>query len=121
MLKKHNFDLIISNPPYIKETGFLELEPEIHLHEPKIAHCGTKENNSGLIYYERIFELVTRHCEEHSKAPPRNDVKQMLALEIDPPIVNDLKILLKKYDLNNFEIVKDYGKLDRCLFIYLNS
>ena len=43
----------------------------------------------------------------------------LLALEIDPSIVNDLKNLLKKEGLNNFEIVKDYAKLDRYLFVYL--
>ncbi len=109
IFKTNNFDLIISNPPYIKENYFLELEPEIYLHEPKIAHCGTKENKTGTIYHERIIELAVKY-------PPK-----LLALEIDPPLVNDLKALLKKNNLNNFEIVKDYSKLARCLFIYLNS
>lgn len=103
----NSFDLIISNPPYIKESSFQELEPEIHLHEPKIAHCGTKENRTGIIYHERIIELAIKY-------PPK-----LLALEIDPPLVKDLKDLLRKEGLNTFEIVKDYSKLDRCLFVYI--
>ena len=41
----------------------------------------------------------------------------LLAFEIDPILVNDLKSLVKKHELNNFEIVKDYAKLERCLFV----
>ncbi|MBI2996697.1 MAG: peptide chain release factor N(5)-glutamine methyltransferase [Candidatus Melainabacteria bacterium] len=103
LFKSHKIDLIISNPPYVKENeparrrdGEPAIQPEI-LHEPKIALYGS------LIYYERIIRLALS--------------TQMLALEIDPPLVNDLKSLLKKEGLNNFEIVKDYNNLDRCLFI----
>lgn len=102
----NTFDLIISNPPYIKEKEFPNLEPEIYLHEPKIAHCGSKENISGLVYYERIFELAKSY-------PPK-----LLAVEIDPSIVDGIKALLKEKEFNNHEIVKDYSKLDRCLFVY---
>ena len=110
IFKANNFDLIISNPPYIRVCHGKPMQPEI-LHEPKAALFGTKENESVLTYYERIIELCRRGM------PWR--VPTLLALEIDPPLVNDLKNLLKKHNLNNFEIIKDYGKLDRCLFVYL--
>ena len=112
ILNRNNFDLIISNPPYVKSSEMKKLRPEVVLHEPKIALVGSKENNSGLIYYERIFELITA---------PRNDNKRLIALEIDPSLVNDLIKLLKSKGLNSFEIVKDYSKLDRCLFIFERS
>lgn len=107
IFKENRFDLIISNPPYIKDSEFAELEPEIYLHEPKIAHCGSIENKKGLVYHERIIKLAKKYFETG-----------VLALEIDPPIVDSLKTLLKKEDLNNYEIIKDYAKLERCLFVY---
>ncbi len=145
LLQSQKFDLIVSNPPYVKGRTCYgkSVQPEI-MHEPKIALSGSKENTTGLIYYERIIELIKkcyglpRHCEEAQSADPlrrseasvviskryeialplaRNDVK-LLAFEIDPPLVDDLKSLLKKNNLNNYEIIKDYSKLDRCLFVY---
>jgi len=103
---KDGFDLIISNPPYVKEMEMKKLLPEVYLHEPKIALSGSKENKTGMVYYKRIIELAKQY------------LCKSLALEIDPPLVNDLKIFLKNKGLNNFEIVKDYGKRERCLFVY---
>ena len=111
IFRTNNFNLIISNPPYVKEDEFKKLRPEVSIHEPKVALSGTKENKTGLIYYERIIELC---CKGRSRPVPA-----VIALEIDPQLVKDLKSLLHKKGLNNFEIVKDYAKLDRCLFVWL--
>ena len=111
LIQSQKFDLIISNPPYVKPDELQKLKPEI-MHEPEIALYGSKENKTGLIYYERIVELM---CRCGSRPTPT-----IMAFEIDPPLVEDLKSLLKKNNLTNFEIVKDYAKLDRCLFVYLN-
>ena len=130
LLQNPKFDLIISNPPYIKEDEDPRphLQPEI-IHEPKIALSGSRENKTGLIYYERIFSVIARKgkaltkqshkCEIASGLKPLAMTKHcILAFEIDPPLVNNLKSLLKKNGFENFEIVKDYAKLDRCLFVY---
>lgn len=109
VFESSSFDLIISNPPYIKDEEMSKLEPEISLHEPKIALCGSKKNTSGLVYYERIFEL--------SKLNKKKEF--LIALEIDPPIVDGIKQLLNEHNIKNYEIMKDYGKLERCLFLYL--
>ncbi len=112
LLKKNNFDLIVSNPPYVRASQLKKLSPEIYLHEPKIALSGSKENSTGLIYYERIIQLIAG--KGLSRPTPTT-----MAFEIDPPLANDLKSLLKENGLNNYEIVKDYAKLNRCLFIVL--
>ena len=115
LLQNQKFDLIISNPPYVrsKVEAIHELpvlvQPEI-MHEPEIALYGSKENKTGLIYYERIIELCRRGVLQYART--------ILAFEIDPPLVNDLKSLLKKNGFENFEIIKDYAGLDRCLFIF---
>ena len=50
---KKNFFAVLSNPPYVTEDAYLELEPEIYF-EPKIAFVG---KDSGLVFYKRILEL----------------------------------------------------------------
>lgn len=105
ILKTNRFDLIISNPPYIKEENWHKLSPEVSKHEPKVALTGSRENKTGLVYYEKILDITKQY------------IPKIIALEIDPSLVNDLKLLLKKHDLNNYEIIKDYAKLDRCLFL----
>jgi len=116
LFQSEHFDLIISNPPYVRRDGVtqsLQRQPEI-LHEPKIALYGTRGNKTGLLYYERIFELVKRYCCRGMI----NHAPTLVALEIDPPLVKDLKKILKSKRLKNFEIVKDYSKLDRYLFVF---
>ncbi len=134
LLQNQKFDLIISNPPYVKPDELQKLKPEVFIHEPKLALSGSKENKSGLVYYERIISVIARKgkaltkqshnrdnkCEIASPASGRLAMTQgcLLAFEIDPPLVEDLKRILKENNLNNYEIVKDYAKLDRCLFVH---
>lgn len=49
------FDLIISNPPYVADGDFETLQPEIRLHEPRVALTfGT----DGLDMYRRIATAI---------------------------------------------------------------
>jgi release factor glutamine methyltransferase len=55
-----NFDLIVSNPPYICKDVIAELEPEIFLHEPMFALDGGVD---GLGCYRKIIpEAAERLC-----------------------------------------------------------
>jgi release factor glutamine methyltransferase len=45
------FDILVGNPPYIDESDFEHLQPEIKLHEPKIALAAEKDT---LKYYRAI-------------------------------------------------------------------
>lgn len=51
------FDLIMANPPYIRTTDIDALEPEISVHEPRIALDGGED---GLDFYGRIAEGALR-------------------------------------------------------------
>jgi release factor glutamine methyltransferase len=126
LINANKFDLIISNPPYVKDENLKSLSPEVQ-HEPKEALTGSKDNKSGLIYYERILEVVTANCHSRLDRESKNESQaldshfhgndKLLALEIDPLLVNDLKSLMNKHKIDKYEIVKDYSKLDRFLFI----
>lgn len=47
------YDMIVSNPPYIKSQVIDELMPEVRDYEPRLALDGSED---GLLYYRRIIE-----------------------------------------------------------------
>jgi len=100
------FDLIVSNPPYIKSRDLKKLEDDIKLYEPKIALDG---GNDGL----DLIKKVIYKAKEILKANGR------LALEISNEQVLQVSKILKK---NNFRIeytVNDYKDNIRSLISVL--
>ena len=103
------FDLIVSNPPYIKSKDIRNLADDIKKHEPRIALDG---GNDGLDLIKKVIYKTKNILK----------FKGMLALEIGNEQKNKVsKILLK----NNFKIeytIKDYKDNVRCLIsTYLNN
>ena len=98
----NKYDLIVSNPPYIKNCELLSLDNDIKLNEPKLALSG---GFSGL---EVFFKIVNK-CNTLLK---RNG---MLILEIGYKQGKELKKYLELKGFNQIKVLKDlYGK-DRCL------
>lgn len=54
------FDVIVSNPPYIKTEVIATLEPEVQK-EPKLALDG---GTDGLLFYQRILEQAGNYLEK---------------------------------------------------------
>jgi release factor glutamine methyltransferase len=54
-----NFDIIVSNPPYIPEKERTQMEVNVLMHEPKISLFVPDSN--PLIFYEKIFEFAQSH------------------------------------------------------------
>jgi release factor glutamine methyltransferase len=52
---RRKFDAIVANPPYIAAGDMEDLEPEVRLHEPRLAL--TDESNDGLQFYRRFAEI----------------------------------------------------------------
>lgn len=46
-------DIIISNPPYIAEADWADLQPEVRLYEPRLALIGGQK---GTEFHERLFQ-----------------------------------------------------------------
>lgn len=46
-----DFDIIVSNPPYVTVSEFNALEPEVRVHEPSVALIGGED---GFDFYRRI-------------------------------------------------------------------
>lgn len=51
------YDLVVSNPPYIPESEFKTLQIEVSQYEPKIA---LSDNADGTVFYERYAEIMNK-------------------------------------------------------------
>jgi len=54
------FDIIVSNPPYIKAEEIQTLAPNVRDYEPYAALCG---GDDGLAFYKRIIASAKEHLE----------------------------------------------------------
>ena len=96
------YDLIISNPPYIKKLDLKNLDKDIINFEPKIALDG------GLDGISEIRKVINRS----SDLIKRNG---KLVLEIAFDQKHKVKKLLKNKGFYINKIIKDYAKNDRCI------
>ena len=98
------YDIIISNPPYIKLEE--EIEDIVKDNEP---HLALYAGEDGLDIYKKIFKDIKKHMKE----------KCLIALEIGMDQAADIKKLVNEY-LDNVivEVKKDLQDRDRMVFIY---
>ena len=54
-IPKGNFDLIISNPPYVSKNEFPDLMKDVRNYEPKIA---LTDYSDGLVFYKRYSKIA---------------------------------------------------------------
>ena len=101
-LKSYNYDLIISNPPYINSIEFNRLDKDIKSHEPRIALSG---GSDGLKDLKKVIFKSKKLLKVNGK----------LILEIGHKQKN---ICTKILNENNFYInksSKDLSGKDRCI------
>jgi len=96
------YDLIISNPPYIKKLDLKYLEKDVVCFEPKIAL------NGGLAGISEIRKVIMKSSELIKK-------KGKLILEIAFDQKYEVKKLLKENGFYINSIVKDLANKDRCI------
>lgn len=94
------FDLIVSNPPYIRRSEIDSLAPDVTC-QPRLALDGGED---GLDFY-RLIAL---------EAPVRLNKGGMLFLEIGFDQREEVTALLDK-DFTDIECIKDYGGNDRVI------
>lgn len=99
------YDLIVSNPPYIKADEIDKLMDDVKLYEPHTALDGGED---GLIFYRKIIE--------ESKLTLKKD--GILAFEIGHDQGLDVRILMEEAGFSNVKLVKDLAGLDRVLLGY---
>ena len=99
--KKDKFDVIISNPPYIKTHTIDALQKEIRNYEPRLALDGGED---GLNFYRRIVPEAVIHLKKNG----------VLYLEIGYDQGAAMKQMLEASDLyKNIAILHDLEGFDR--------
>jgi len=99
---KGKFDIIISNPPYIKSSNIINLQKEVKNHDPLIALDGGED---GLICYKEIMKNIKGLMNKNA----------FLLFEIDSWQGNIIIELSKKNHLKFFSIKKDLSGKERCI------
>ena len=99
-LGNRKFDVILSNPPYIKRDELNSLQREVKEFEPMLALDGGAD---GLDFYRIIAHNAKNHLNENG----------MLFLECGIGQAEEVKNLLT--DFSVVEIIKDYENIDRII------
>lgn len=95
------FDVVVSNPPYIKSEDMNSLQREV-LHEPRMALDG---GENGLYFYENICKFWIPKIKKHG----------LLGFEIGAKQFADVKYLMNKYNLNIVDYKKDINGIIRSI------
>lgn len=105
------FDLIVSNPPYIKTDVIGTLDPEVRFFEPTIALDGGMD---GLDFYRKIVENAKNHLK----------IGGILAFEIgfdQKESVTEILTNCKTAVFEDIRCLQDLEKNDRMIFAKLSS
>ena len=94
------FDIIVSNPPYIRTDVIGSLAPEVQTHEPMMALDGGED---GLTFYKRIIPEACRYLVTGG----------MLYLEIGYDQAEQVAALMKEAGYYEIRTIRDYGGNDR--------
>lgn len=96
------FDLIVSNPPYVKPEEFTELEPEVRDHEPEEALVG---GAGGVAVAQSILADVAARLKTGAHVIMEHGMTQG----------EELRVAATQAGLINARTVKDQAGLDRFL------
>ncbi len=98
----NKYDLILSNPPYVKDINLNRLDDDIKFHEPKLALSG------GLDGFSEIKKVIKK-----SRKLLKNN--GTLIIEIGNEQKSKSIILLKENGFYINKVRKDYSGKDRCI------
>ncbi len=94
------FDVIISNPPYIRSQDIFKLQREVKYFEPIMALDGGED---GLDFYKKISKQCKNYLTE----------KGVILLECGYNQAQDVKDLFSGF--SRVEIIKDYENIERII------
>jgi release factor glutamine methyltransferase len=99
-LSGRTFDLIVSNPPYIKRGDIKNLQPDIREWEPSEALDGGED---GFDYYEMIIPEAKKYLKEDG----------YLILEIGISQAKAIEKMAVDAGYQNISLIKDYSGIER--------
>lgn len=101
--EKFKFDIIVSNPPYIRELEKAEIKPNVLENEPHVALF--VEDDNPLQFYKAITDFATKNLKS----------KGELYFEINQYLGNETEQLLIDANFESVELLKDLSGNDRML------
>lgn len=101
---KCTFDIIVSNPPYVRNLEKEEIKKNVLDYEPHLALF--VEDNDALIFYRKIAALAQNNLLENGQ----------LYFEINQYLGDEMKDLLEKMNFKSIELRKDIYDNDRMIF-----
>ena len=108
IIKKENkYDILVSNPPYIRTEVINTLMEDVKNYEPHLALDGGED---GLIFYRRITDESLKVLKD----------KGLLAFEIGHDQGEEVKNLMLERGYYDVKVIKDLAGLDRCVIGRVN-
>ncbi len=104
---EQQFDLIVSNPPYVRDLEKAEIKPNVLAYEPHLALF--VEDADALIFYRKIAQLAKKNLNSNGK----------LYFEINQYLGNETLQLLVDLGFKNAELKKDIYGNDRMIVCFL--
>lgn len=106
---EQKFDIIVSNPPYVRNLEKVEIKKNVLEYEPHLALF--VEDHDALLFYRKIADLAQKNLSENG----------YLYFEINQYLGNEMIELLEKLDFNTIELRKDIYGNDRMIKAALKS
>lgn len=106
-LTQTKFDIIVSNPPYVRELEKVDMHNNILQWEPHNALFVSDED--PLIFYRSILEFSKKHLKENGE----------IWFEINEYLGKEMKDLCEEAGFSNIEIYKDFRDKERFLRTHL--
>lgn len=97
------FEIIVSNPPYIRPDVIETLMPEVKEHEPMLALDGGED---GLDFYREIVSTGKEYLAGGG----------MMFFEIGYDQGEDVKTLMEQAGFGDVNVLQDYAGLDRVVY-----
>lgn len=95
------YDIIVSNPPYVRHLEKAEIKPNVLEHEPHLALF--VEDNDPLIFYRKIATLAKKHLTQNGR----------LYFEINQYLGPETVAMLEAQGFSNVILKKDFAGNDR--------
>jgi release factor glutamine methyltransferase len=100
---EQQFDIIVSNPPYVRELEKQEIKKNVLDNEPHLALF--VDDNDALVFYRKIAELAQKNESPNGQ----------LFFEINQYLGKEMLELLEKMNFKNIELRKDIYGNDRMM------
>jgi len=97
------YDIIVSNPPYVRNLEKVEIKPNVLEYEPHLALF--VDDNDALLFYKKIAQLAKQNLTKNGQ----------LYFEINQYLGKEMIELLKNGGFKNIELKKDIYGNDRMI------